>query len=102
MIDGKGILSLGSLKLVPAEGWRQGGSYACSDENRSLTAAVSTHTVSTSMLSSSTGKCSSGYYFGVPCLIFLFLLIPSFVILFRKRLARGQAQFPFPSAPQDA
>ncbi|XP_053134383.1 immunoglobulin lambda-1 light chain-like isoform X2 [Hemicordylus capensis] len=48
MVDGEGVFSIWSLKLMPPEFWTEGMSYSCSDqENRKISAVVPTNTVPT-------------------------------------------------------
>ncbi|XP_032992142.1 uncharacterized protein LOC117039182 [Lacerta agilis] len=83
VIDGEGVFTVWSLKLMPPERWSQGMVYSCSDqEGRNISAVLPTNTVSA-------GNCFLALYYRAPCLAIL-LWIPPLVLCFRKRLGRAK------------
>ncbi|XP_053134370.1 uncharacterized protein LOC128337419 isoform X2 [Hemicordylus capensis] len=101
MVDGEGVFSIWSLKLMPPEFWTEGISYSCSNqENRNISAVVPTNTVPTD-----TGNCTPILYIGLPSILILLLSITAMVFIFRKHLAKGNGEktdtrIPMAEAPQ--
>ncbi|XP_053134876.1 uncharacterized protein LOC128337663 isoform X3 [Hemicordylus capensis] len=94
MVDGEGVFSIWSLKLMSPELWTQGMSYSCSiQENRNISAVLSTQTVSTN-----TGNCASMLYLGIRR-FFILLLIPAFALIIRMHLAQGNVEQPADQIP---
>ncbi|XP_053134089.1 uncharacterized protein LOC128337305 isoform X2 [Hemicordylus capensis] len=94
MVDGEGVFSIWSLKLMPPELWTQGMSYSCSiQENRNISAVLSTQTVSTN-----TGNCASMLYLGIRR-FFILLLILAFALIIRMHLAQGNVEQPADQIP---
>ncbi|XP_053133859.1 uncharacterized protein LOC128337176 isoform X2 [Hemicordylus capensis] len=88
-LDENGVFSVWSLQLFPPAAWTQGIGPGCSVQADKNISAVfqRRHTKRVP----STGKCSTLLYVGVPSIAIL-LLIPPFLFLFRKRLAKGKAE----------
>ncbi|XP_077178689.1 immunoglobulin lambda-1 light chain-like isoform X1 [Paroedura picta] len=84
MIDVNGVFNIWSLRLVPPKTWTQRALNGCSvQQNGSIRAGLSTNT----------GNCNPVLYFGVPCIIILFVIL-AVILQCRKHLARGKAESP--------
>ncbi|XP_054851840.1 uncharacterized protein LOC129340991 [Eublepharis macularius] len=93
-IDKEGVFSIWHLEMIPRREWTEEKARTCSlQENRDTSAAMPTDT----------GNCRRYLYLGIPSIIVL-LVLP-LILLFRKHLARrnaeqGASQTPLREIPQ--
>ncbi|XP_061462525.1 uncharacterized protein LOC133375059 isoform X2 [Rhineura floridana] len=91
----EGDVSIWSLKLIPPGPETERVSFTCSDPEKKHT---SFGTAPATPAPTYSENCFPTLYFGVPCVVLLLLTSPV-ILLFRKRLDRGNAEKPAHQIP---
>ncbi|XP_025046279.2 immunoglobulin gamma-1 heavy chain-like isoform X1 [Pelodiscus sinensis] len=96
-IDGDGIYSVWSLTTVQSKRWNQETTWTCTIKDNSTARNISA-TIAKKTDEAGEGICDSVLYLGLLC-IFILVIIQLMILLFRKRLTRGNLFITLP-APQ--